>query len=83
MSNPIRERALGLGVNALIPADPEAQTPVARARAALAAVQTAQVPLVVLDGIVGLLAELEQQADDEETQHAAREAVDYLRALTG
>ncbi|MET9416905.1 hypothetical protein ABZY03_22485 [Streptomyces klenkii] len=82
MSNPTRDRALGRGVTALIPADPDAQTPAARARAALAAVQTAQVPLVVLDGIAGLLAELEQQAGDEETRQAAREAVDYLRALT-
>ncbi|MCF3106945.1 hypothetical protein IPZ58_36095 [Streptomyces roseoverticillatus] len=83
-SNP----ALGRGRRALIPADDDTdlQSPAARARAALAAVQTVPVPLVVLTGFAGLLAELERlarEAGEEDNQQAARWAVAYLRALSG
>ncbi|WP_372411992.1 hypothetical protein [Streptomyces luteireticuli] len=42
-------------------------------------------PVLVLDGIAGLLDELERRAGerDEDTQQAAREAAEYLRSLTG
>ncbi|MFI9206487.1 hypothetical protein [Streptomyces sp. NPDC053048] len=75
-----RDRALGRGVNAVIPEPGAPQTPAARARAALAAVQTSEVPNAVLDAVAGLLLELAPQAQDEDTRQAAEEAAAYLRA---
>ncbi|MGI5341860.1 hypothetical protein ACQEVS_32880 [Streptomyces sp. CA-181903] len=72
-------RALGQGVASLIPAPADSLSAAARARAALAAVQTASIPIVVLDGVAALLEELEHSTEDEEIRDAARDATAYLR----
>ncbi|MFC5144587.1 hypothetical protein [Streptomyces aureoversilis] len=79
---------LGRGRRALIPADDDTdlQSPAARARAALAAVQTVPVPVVVLGGLAGLMEEFERLAEaagEDANRQAARETLAYLRAIGG
>ncbi|MFI8944104.1 hypothetical protein [Streptomyces syringium] len=80
-----RDRGLGRGVHTLIPADETTatSTPAERARAALAAVQSVRVPVVVLEAVAGLLEELGRTTDDGETRAAVDETLSYLHNITG